>query len=190
VSDHKQVRLRRTRAGERDRRLDRDRLAAIYDDYHPTIYRYVYRQVGEVETARDLTAEVFLRFLRAVQGGSGPDRHVRAWLYRTAHNIVVDYYRRQQHRRHLPLKEDLVNGNDSPAGIVERRLSATQVRTALQNLTPDQRQVIVLKFLEGLSNQEVAAVLGKPIGAVKSLQHRALAALQRQLAPDKEKMLA
>jgi RNA polymerase sigma-70 factor (ECF subfamily) len=169
--------------------LDRARLAAIYDEYYQPIYRYVYRQVGEVETARDLTADVFHRLLRTVETGGYPDQHVSAWLYRTAHNLVVDHYRRQEHRRHLPLDEELVNINDDPAGAAEQRLSAAQVRAAVQYLTPDQQQVIVLKFLEGLSNQEVADVLGKPVGAVKSLQHRALAALQRELAPAKEMIL-
>jgi len=183
VSDHDQTRERPARA------LDRDRLAAIYDEYHQLIYRYVYRQVGDVETARDLTAEVFHRLLRTAQSGGGPDRHPKAWLYRTAHNIVVDHYRRQQHRCHLPLDDELMNANDDPVGSAERRLSGAQVRAALQHLTPDQRQVITLKFLEGLSNQEVAVVLDKPVGAVKSLQHRGLAALQRQLAPDKETIL-
>jgi RNA polymerase sigma-70 factor (ECF subfamily) len=183
LSDHGKIRGRPTSA------LDRDRLAAIYDECYQPIYRYVYRQVGDVETARDLAAEVFHRLLRTVQSDGSPDRHPKAWLYRTAHNIVVDHYRRQQHRRHLPLDDELINANDDPAGAAERRLSAAQVRAALQHLTPDQRQVIVLKFLEGLSNQEVAAVIDKPVGAVKSLQHRGLAALQRQLSPDKETIL-
>ncbi len=183
VSDHAQARLRQARA------LDRAALAAIYDDYHQPIYRYIYRQVGDVETARDLTAEVFQRFLQTMHQGGGPERHLAAWLYRTAHNIVVDYYRRQQHRRHLALEEDLADATQSTAESAERHLSATRVRAALQHLTPDQQQVVALKFLEGLSNQEVAAVLDKPVGAVKSLQHRALAALRRQLAPDRERIV-
>jgi RNA polymerase sigma-70 factor (ECF subfamily) len=73
--------------------------------------------------------------------------------------------------------------------MAERHISAAQVRIALQHLTTDQQQIIALKFLEGLSNEEVANVLGKPVGAIKSLQHRALAALQRQLTPAKEKAL-
>ncbi len=198
LSDHRQTRGRPARALDRDRSprqaqdrpLDGDRLAAIYDEYYQLIYRYVYRQVGDVETARDLTAEVFHRLLRTAQSGRSPDRHPKAWLYRTAHNIVVDHYRRQQHRRHLPLDEELVDTDDDPAGTAERRLAGAQVRAALRHLTPDQQQVIVLKFLEGLSNQEVAAVLDKPVGAVKSLQHRALAALRRQLAPEEERIPA
>lgn len=181
--------LNRPRPPGGDSPLARDRLAAVYDEHYQLIYRYLFRQIGDVETTRDLTAEVFRRFLQAIQAGSGPEQHLSAWLYRTAHNILVDHYRRQQHRQHLPLDEELVNASDNPAESAERRLSAAQVRAALQQLTPDQQLVIVLKFLEGLSNQEVAAILSKPVGAVKSLQHRALAALQRLLAPEKEIML-
>jgi RNA polymerase sigma-70 factor (ECF subfamily) len=189
VSDLKRERLPGARLLEKNRSLDRDGLAAVYDEHHQPIYRYVYRRVGDVETARDLTAEVFHRLLRAVQRGGAPDRHLKAWLYRTAHNIVVDHYRRQSHRQHLPLDEEMVNADDDPVASAERRLSGAEVRAALRGLTPDQQQVIALKFLEGLSNQEVADVTGKPVGAVKSLQHRALAALERQLAPDKDRFL-
>ncbi|MEJ2750081.1 MAG: sigma-70 family RNA polymerase sigma factor [Anaerolineae bacterium] len=175
VNDHDQSRLQRARS------FDRQALAAIYDEYQQPIYRYIYRQVGDVEVARDLTADVFQRFLQAVQKGYGPEEQLKAWLYRVAHNKVIDYYRRRQHRQHLPLDERLAEGGESPAALAEKNISATQVREALVHLTPDQRQVITLKFLEGFSNVEVADILNKPIGAVKSLQHRALAALQRQL---------
>lgn len=176
VNDYEQRRL------ERARSFDRKALTSIYDDYQQPLYRYIYRQVGDVEVARDLTAEVFQRLLQAFEKGHGPEQKLKAWLYRVAHNNVVDYYRRQQHRQHLPLDERLIENGDSPAVLAERNISAQQVRKALQNLTPDQQQVITLKFLQGFSNSEVAELLDKPIGAVKSLQHRALAALQRQMA--------
>jgi RNA polymerase sigma-70 factor (ECF subfamily) len=184
VSDYGQARVQPTPAAEEITVLDRAGLAAIYDEHYPLIYRYIYRQVGDVELTRDLAAEVFHRLLRSVQKQKHPGQHLKAWLYRTAHNIVVDHYRRQQHRQHLPLDEELIDADDDPAQTAERRASAARVRAALHKLTPQQRQVIALKFLEGLSNQEVAAVLSKPIGAVKSLQHRALAALQQHLAPE------
>lgn len=182
MNDYEEARLRRAHA------LDRGALAAIYDEYHLPLYRYIYRQVNDVETARDLTAEVFRRFLQALQQRKGPDQQLRAWLYRTAHNVVVDHYRRQAHRRHLPLREDLVNTDDDPTRSAEDRILAEQIQSALWQLTSDQRQVIILKFLEGLSNAETASILNKPVGAVKSLQHRALAALQRRLVRDKEKV--
>lgn len=168
--------------------FDGNKLAAIYDEFHLPIYRYIYRQVSDVEMARDLSSDVFHRLLQAVQKGNGPRQDIKAWLYRTAHNIVVDHYRRRQHRQHLPLFESIVDADMDPSGTAEQRMTADLVRVALDLLTPDQRQVISLKFLGGLSNSEVAEVMDKPIGAVKSLQHRALAALQRQLIPTKERM--
>lgn len=171
-------RLRRAQA------LDRDALVDIYDEYHPLIYRYVYRRLGHVDAARDVTSGVFQRLLAAFHDGNGPDASVRAWLYRAAHNAVVDYYRRQQHRQHLPIDEGLIDGESNPGKDAEQRILAGEVRRALDELTPDQQQVIALKFLEGLSNKEVSAVLGKTEGAVKSLQHRGLAALRRRLMPE------
>jgi len=171
---------------ERARALDERALAAIYDEYHDRIYRYIYRQVGEVETARDLTADVFQRLLQAFHLGGGPERHLSAWLYRSAHNAVVDFYRRRAQRQHLPLDEALVEGEADPTAEAERRLAARQVRAALRELSMEQKDVILLKFLEGMSNQQVADALGKTVGAVKSLQHRALAALQRRLVQDEE----
>ena len=168
---------------------DRQTLADIYDEYYPPIYRYISRQVEDMETARDLTAEVFNRFLSALESGQGPDKSISSWLYRAAHNIVVDHYRRRQFRDHLPLPEQLADGSADPALEVENRLNAGRVHEALQTLTPDQRQVITLKFLAGFSNAEVAEIMDKPIGAVKSLQHRGLASLQRQLIPAKEHAL-
>lgn len=172
---------------EKAQAFDQKTLAAIYDDYYPSLYKYISRQVSDMETARDLTAETFQRFLQALDRGHGPDENLKAWLYRAAHNVVVDHYRRQEHRRHLPLPEQLVDGDVDLARSAEISMTAERVHDALQHLTPDQRQVVTLKFLAGLSNKEVAAVMNKPIGAVKSLQHRGLAALQRQLIPKKEK---
>ncbi len=166
---------------DRARRLDEAALAHIYDRYHLVVYRYLYRQVGDVDTARDLAAEVFHRLLVALHTGKGPQNHLVAWLYRTAHNALVDYYRRQQHRRHLPLTEELAEGSNGPAETVEHRLLVGQLRQALQRLSPDQQQVIALKFLENLSNEQAALIMGKSVGAIKSLQHRALSTLQRQM---------
>lgn len=180
--DRDQNRLRKARA------FDRSALVAIYDDYYQPLYRYAYRQVPDVDIARDLVAEVFRRFLQALQRRAGPDRNLKAWLYRAVHNAVVDHYRAQQIRQQLPLDEQIVADGDDPAMVAEKNLTAETVRYALSHLTPDQQQVIALKFLAGFSNQEVAAVMDKPVGAVKSLQHRALAALRRQLIPAEVKI--
>ena len=191
VGHLKQGRLRGLvgRAGPRARgAVDRETLAGIYEQFHEPIYSYVYRRVNDVEMASDLAAEVFHRLLRSVQQKGFPECEMRAWLYRTAHNLVVDHYRRQMHRQHLPLEEDLVDGGEDPAGLVEQKANADRVRRALQYLTDAQQQVIALKFLQGLTNQEVAEILDRSVGAIKLLQHRGLAALQRHLAADEEKV--
>lgn len=183
TDDPEVIQLRQAQQG------DTQALAAIYDCCHGAMYAYVYRRVGDVEAARDLTSELFHRFLEALHKGNGPDHHVRAWLYRSAHNLVVDFYRRQQHRQHLPLNESLLSGNENPAAAAEVALETERVRCAFRLLTDEQQQVLALKFLQGLSNEEVAQVMDKPVGAVKALQHRGLKALQRHLAPVTKKVL-
>ena len=169
--------------------FDRQALADVYESYQPLIYSYIFRRVGDVEPARDLTADVFKHLLQAVQQGNGPEQSLRAWLYRAAHNQVVDYYRRQQFRHHLPLSDDYLTTADEPAQMAEQAFLVGKVRQALHTLTPDQQEVIALKFLEGWSNDEIATQINKPVGAVKSLQHRALAALQRGLVALQTKVL-
>lgn len=167
--------------------LDRRALAAIYDEFRQPIYGYIYRQIEEVETARDLTADVFRRLLQASVDGRGPDRNAKAWLFRTAHNVVVDYYRSQQVRRDAPRQLEHATLSEDPVELAERHLQAAEVLDAWHHLTPDQQQVIALKFMQELSNEEVAAIMDKPVTAVKSLQHRALAALRRQLEQREER---
>ena len=168
--------------------LDRNTLGGIYDEFHQQIYKYIYRRIGDIENSRDLTSEVFRRFLQAIHNGNGPRDNLRAWLYKVAHNIVVDYYRRQQNQALFPWQENLIGAEDDPGRAAEFRLEAEKVREAISQLTADQQQVITLKFLEGMSNKEVAEITGKPVGAVKSLQHRALASLQRQLITSDEEV--
>jgi RNA polymerase sigma-70 factor, ECF subfamily len=170
----------------RARLMDSTALAAIYDEYQPLIYRYIYWQLGDVEATRDLTADVFQRFLQALRHQTGPDRYLAAWLYRTAHNVLIDHYRRQQHRQHMPLEEDTAHTDGDMADDIDQQITADKVRSALQTISDDQRHVITLKFLQGMSNEQVALMLDKPVSAVKSLQHRALAALRRHLGAQKE----
>ena len=164
--------------------LDREVLGQIYDIYSPEIYRYAMRLLGDPMRAEDLVAETFSRFLRALSGGGGPQDHLRAYLYRVAHNAAVDIYRNQEP---VDLSEqELASDLNNPEQAAERTMQEAQVRKALWNLTRDQRQVIVLKFFQGLSNQQVADILKKPVGAIKSLQHRALGALKRALSVGEE----
>ena len=104
-----------------------------------------------------------------------------AWLYTIARNLVIDHHRRSKREASLPANNRWETDKEHVEQAVEQQLSHEKLATALQEITEDQRQVIWLKFIEGLSNPETAQILGKTVGAVKSLQHRALASLQRIL---------
>ena len=163
------------------RQLDPCALTEIYDLYSPRLYRYAVRLLGDACTAEDCVAETFSRFLQAIRTHKGPSDYLQAYLYRTIHNLVVDHYRRQP-----PIK---TLNDDSPGfeNIEERtdqNIRRLHVRAAIHELTSDQQQVIALKFLEGWENEEIARILNKPVGAVKSLQHRALNHLQKILLDD------
>jgi len=136
--------------------------------------------------AEDCVAETFSRFLNAIKHGSGPRQYLRAYLYRVSHNWIVDYFRRQPFSP-LPLEPDApLVAEDDPAGSAAKNMENAALRKALARLTPDQRQVIVLKFLEESPYEEIAHALEKPVGAVKALQHRAVNTLHRLLAPEEQ----
>jgi RNA polymerase sigma-70 factor, ECF subfamily len=165
---------------ERAQRYDAAALREIFDSYYDRIYSYIYRRTGQSSLCEDLAAEVFVRLLEAIKTGRGPRTSLLAWLYRVAHNLVVDHYRQQSKAVMQTLEEWLVSVPDNPTQRVETEMVQEQLRSAVGRLTLDQQQVVVLKFVEDLSNAQVGMILGKPEGAIKSLQHRALAALRRQ----------
>jgi len=166
---------------ERARSYDSQALGELYDQYAPLIYSYLYRRVHEAQLAEDLTSEVFIRVLQAIRARNPWHTSFRAWLYRIAHNLVVDHYRRQPPAPALALDERLVAAEDDPASALADRLSRQRLHAAISRLTPDQQQVLALRFGEQLTSREAAEVMDKTTGAVEALQHRALAALRRLL---------
>ncbi|WP_083461605.1 RNA polymerase sigma factor [Thermanaerothrix daxensis] len=167
-------------------RFDMEALAAIYDQYSPRLYAYAMRLLGDADKAEECVAETFARFLQALHAGHGPRQHLQAYLYRIAHNWITDRYRREP----PPNLNIEIHPLSDPAPPLEEAAEAQwmrqRLRWALWQLTPEQRQAILLRFVEGLDNETVAAALQKPVGAVKALQHRALAALKRLLKPEVE----
>ncbi len=166
---------------ERARQYDEAALGELYDRYAPRIYAYIYRRVGDAHLAEDLTGDVFVRVIQAVQAERLWHTSFQAWLYRIAHNLVVDYYRRRPPVTELELDEQLVTAEDDPASAVAERLSQRSLRAAVSRLTSDQQQVLVLRFGEGMKAREAADVMNKSTGAIEALQHRALATLRRVL---------
>jgi len=161
-------------------RMNTQALAEIYDTYSPGIYRYGMRLLGDVTLAEDCVAETFARFLKSLQERRGPRDNLQAYLYRIAHNWIVDHYRKEGNT--VELNDVIRSEADVPEEEAAKRIRQQQVRQAIRHLTSDQQQVILLKYLEDWSNEEVARLMKKPVGAVKSIQHRALRSLYKLLA--------
>ena len=159
--------------------FDPKALAQIYDLYSQGLYRYAARFLGDPSAAEDCVAETFSRFIRAIHEKRGPKDYLKAYLYRIAHNWIADYYRRAPDVSEL--KDTFPDSINAPEQEVSLRMRQAQVRKAIQRLTPDQQQVILLKYMEGWKNKEIAQAIKKPVGAVKSLQHRALGRLKKYL---------
>ncbi|MDD1749023.1 MAG: sigma-70 family RNA polymerase sigma factor [Methanothrix sp.] len=158
--------------------FDLHSLAEIYDTYSPGLYGYAMRLLGDDCLAEDCVSETFSRFLKALRAGKGPQDHLQAYLYRISHNWITDRYRREPPPP-FKLVEDVPAGDNlRPEAQVELRMEQDKVRSALRQLTPDQRQVVMLRFVEDWETQAVSAALEKPIGAIKALQHRALETLR------------
>jgi RNA polymerase sigma-70 factor (ECF subfamily) len=158
-------------------------VGVLYDRHQPIIYRYVRLRVGHDRQAEDLTGEIFTRMLTSLPRYRATKKPFRAWLYRVAHNLIVDHYRRQNGRMTVPLHfaEGLSETMNNPDMLVDQRMTLERIEKALDLIDPIQKEVVVLRFLVGLPLKEVADTLDKTVAAVKSLQHRGLAALRVQL---------
>jgi len=163
---------------ERARRRDAAALTELCAEFYPRVLRFMHYRVGP-SVAEDLTSEVFLRVVRAIgtQTGSFP-----AWVFRIAANVATDHVRSAHVRRETAMTEavaDRAAGRDEPAAAVARALD---IQLALTKLTDDQRELVTLKFIEGLSNAEIAECTGRSPEAIRVMQFRALATMRRFLA--------
>lgn len=162
-------------------KLDSKSIAAIYDDHFPGIYRFVRYRLGDDQLAEDIASDTFVRLLEAVKNGRAPHTNLRGWLIATASHLIADYLRRVYRQPTQALSDELHDFAASPAEEVDCRQRDAFVRKALAQLTSEQQNVLALRFGSGYSLEETAAVMKKNINAVKALQFRALAALQRNI---------
>lgn len=166
----------------RAQRGDRAALEDLYLLHFDRVYSYLHMSVGNRHDAEDLTTQTFMKMLEALRRFEWRSVPFSAWLLRIAHNHAMDHFR--ANRRWQP-EEDVPESADGEECSAEEQalaaLGETRVLTLIERLSPEQRQVLTLKFVYRFSNGEVAAILGKTEGAVKSLQHRALASLERHV---------
>lgn len=160
--------------------FDEAALGELYERYESKIYSYIYRRTGSPTLAEDLTGQVFLKMLEAIQGQKSWHSSFSGWLYRIAHNLVIDHYRRRERRQYVSIEDApiLKSEKHDPVTAAETNLDADRLRSAIQRLTEEQAQVISLRFLEGYNISEVATMMNKTEGAVKALQYRAVGTLR------------
>lgn len=165
----------------RAQQRDQEAFAQLYEEYFDKIYRYVVIRIGNKAEAEDLTQQVFLNALRSISSFKWKGVPFSAWLYRIAHNLVVDFLRkRAKHTTDSLDGSEAVSGSN-PQLEVERKVDIERLLLATQRLTKLQHEVISLRFSGELSIAEAAKIMGKSQGAVKALQHSALAALRKTL---------
>jgi RNA polymerase sigma-70 factor (ECF subfamily) len=158
--------------------LDGGALASIFTSYYPRIYNYAFLQLGDIQAAEDLASEVMLKVLESVGRYRPTGAPFSAWVFRIARNRLIDLYRQRKRRGEVDLRQPPADTRMDPDTLAEMALDRGQLQIALKYLTESQRQVIVLRFIEGFDNASVARILGRSEGAVKSLQHRALNSLR------------
>ena len=174
---------------EQERRLvaraqegDRDALEQLYLLHFDRIYSYLHMSVGNRHDAEDLTTQTFLKMLEAIPRFRWRSAPFSAWLFRIAHNLAMDHFRSR--RRWQPEEDVPEPDEEEPSAEAEamQSIGRQSMLELIEDLSPEQQQVLTLKFVFSFANGDVATILGKTEGAVKSLQHRALASLQKQLA--------
>jgi RNA polymerase sigma-70 factor (ECF subfamily) len=156
-------------------------IGELYELYQDDLFRYLFYRVSDEVSAEDLTSEVFLRVIKALPGYQRNKVPFRAWIFRIAHNLTVDHYRKESVRNHIEIDEHLITDQVGPEQVVEQNLDIQRLVEALRALTPDQREVIILRFVLGLSIREAAQSVEKSDTAVKAAQRRGLQALRRIL---------
>ena len=155
----------------------------LYERYLGKIYNYVYYRTGNTHDAEDLTARVFFRALRRLPEYTDRGLPFSAWLYRIAHNLVANWHRDQSRRKIVPLDDTIVNGiqSEAPEYAAESSEERDLLLSMIRNLPAERQQLLVLKFVEQMSNAEIGAVMNRSEGAIKSLYHRTLVGLRIDL---------
>jgi len=164
-------------------KTDPEAFGILYEYYVKKIYNYIYYRVGNRHDAEDLTARTFFRALDHIDGYVQRGAPFSAWLYRSAHNLVANWHR-DQNRRKIVSLEDIkfsAQRQQGPHQMAEQQEERDELLAAIRRLPADRQQLLILKFVEGLSNAEIGQIMGRSEGAIKSLYHRTLLSLREIL---------
>jgi len=162
---------------------DRDAFGQLYERYVERIFNYVYYRTGNVHDAEDLTARVFQRAMNHIKNYTDRGVPFSAWLYRIAHNLVANWHRDRSRKQEIPLDDlpILQTKGDHPEKNLVRSQEQDALLRMIRKLPGERQNLLILKFVENMSNAEIGAIMGRSEGAVKSLYHRTLLALRDQL---------
>lgn len=155
---------------------DTDSLTKLCEYVYARIYSYIFYRVNHREDAEDLTSEVILKMVKALRRQKG---NFHAWVYKIAANTVIDFYRKRAKRSAVSLSDFPGEIPDKSLPISEQVMTQEKLKDALNNITDEQKHVILLRFIEGYNNEETAKIMGKSVGAIKVMQFRALKALRK-----------
>lgn len=159
-------------------------LAGLYGEYYDRISRYACIHIGDKNDAEDIAGEVFLKALKSLDSYEERGIPMQAWLFKIAHNMVVDYLRKKSKFRQQDIDFVVLQEDEDPVEVAETKIEMEKVVVAMQKLSPDQRQVISLRFMGGLPSKEVASIMKKSDGAVREMQRAAMERLRFLLAPE------
>lgn len=164
-------------------KVDPDAFGELYNRYIKRIYNYVYYRTGNHQDAEDLTSRVFQRALQHIPKYVDRGVPFSAWLYRIAHNLVVNWHRDRSRRKVVPLDDAILHvlHGSVPEAVAERQQEKDILLQAIGNLSDDRQQLLLLKYIERLSNAEIGTIMGRSEGAIKSLYHRTLIALREDI---------
>ena len=159
-------------------KLEPDALKALHERFYETVARYIQFKVGNPRTVEDLCGDVFVRILEGLQQGRGWRESPQGWIMGIARNVVADFYRRRERMTEVALNPNLTSSRQTdPTYHALQNETHRQLKAAIDQLTEEQRDVILMRFMEGVDIKSVANAINKSPGAVKGLQYRAMKAL-------------
>ena len=167
-----------------ERRSKEATLASLYDEYYGKIARYIFVRLGDRAEAEDLAGEVFLKALESLDSYKDRGLPMQAWLFKIAHNLLMDYFRKAAKRKTISLDTVQVGVESNLQAMAETNIEFERVTKVLDQLTPAQRQVIELRFFGGLNSEEAGQVLNKSSGAVREMQSAAIGRLRKLLSEE------